>query len=230
MARRYMKRQNTANRRRTYYRRKKNFRYSMAGRRLGRLGASSLYRPTHYFIRSTEIDATALTANIAGQLGTGFIGKAYTYQLNSLINHTDFNSLYDQYKIIAVKHHFKWSLDSTVPADNLLSNPPVMYHFTDNDDNSAPSHDTFTERATTKQFAMRANKVYTITLKPACLQEIYRTSVTTAYVPKWNQFIDMGNDNVPHYGLKVGWMYPGNLVYGNLVSWYSILFACKGVK
>jgi len=230
MARRYMKRQNTAGRRRTLYRRKKTFRQSTAGRRLGRLGASSIYRPTHYFVRASGLTSITLDNNSLGMAGTGFIGNAFAYQLNQLLNHTDFTNLYDQYKIIAVKHHFKWSIDPEIPQDKILMNPPVMYYFTDNDDNSAPTHAQLHERATVRQFALRANKVYTITLKPACLQEVYRTSLTTAYVPKWSQYIDMGNDNVPHFGLKVGFNYSTGNDYGIVSHWYSIMFACKGVK
>ena len=44
---------------------------------------------------------------------------------------------------------------------------------------------------------------FAITLKPAILAESYKTAITTAYAPKWGQWLSTADDTVPHYGLKV---------------------------
>lgn len=198
-------------------------------RRLMRASASAIYRPTHYFSRGTAPTVTALTNNTAGIGATGFVSFGQTYQLSDVINVADFTSLYDQYKIISVIQFFKWSLDPTI-ADNIVNNPPVCHYFTDHDDSSTPSHNELQERATTKSFVMRPNKLYKILIKPAVLQEVYKSSLTTGFVPKWGQFLDMVDNNTPHFGLKVGWSYGGATAYGSIHKWYRVLIACKGVR
>lgn len=44
---------------------------------------------------------------------------------------------------------------------------------------------------------------FSIQLKPACQEEIYKSSVTTAYAPKWGQWIPTVDPTVPHYALKM---------------------------
>lgn len=196
--------------------------------RRSRVSASSISRPVHYFRRSSEYVAIALTSNVAGSNGVGFVGAGFLYRLNNVVNVSDFTNLYDQYKIISVKHHFKWSNISQT--DDILSNPPVLQYFTDHDDATNPTHLELLERSATRSFAMRPNKVYSIGIRPAVLSEVYRSSVTTGYVPKWGQYLDMGNNDIPHYGLKVGWSYPATTAIGQVVHWVTITFACKGVR
>jgi hypothetical protein len=43
---------------------------------------------------------------------------------------------------------------------------------------------------------------FSIQLKPAIQSEMYRTSITTAYTPKWGQWIPTADPTVPHYGMK----------------------------
>jgi hypothetical protein len=86
------------------------------------------------------------------------------------------------------------------------------------------------ERSAMRQFAMKPDRVYTIPVRPALLQEVYRTAVTTSYVPKWGQFVDLGTADVPHYGLKIGWAYQPSTAYGAIVAWFTYTFACKGVR
>lgn len=202
---------------------------SIRGRRSARRFRRYL-NPLHYFKRSTVPDIVPLTSNVAGFGGTGFLGSGRATALNQLINVADFTALYDQYKIIKTTFHFKWSISGTVPADNLLSNPPVMMYFRDHDDIVTPDHTMMMERSTTKYIAMRANRVYSITVKPSTLGMIYNSPTSTAYAPSWGKFIDVVDTAVPHYGLKVAWNYPASTVYGSVQVWQTMVVAFKGQR
>lgn len=209
-------------------------------KRLARIGRSVRPRyarrfrrylnPLHYFRRSTIPDIVALTSNVAGYGGTGFIGTGRASALNQLINSGDFTALYDQYKIIKTTFRFKWSISSTTPADNLLNNPPVMMYFRDHDDIATPDHQMMMERATTKYITLRPNRVYSITVRPSTLGMVYNSPTSTAYQPNWGKFIDMLDNAVPHFGLKVAWNYPPSTAYGSVQVWQTMTIACKGQR
>lgn len=188
--------------------------------------------PVHYFRRGTNPSSYALTANITGLGGTGFIGAGVDSQLGYLVNNGDFLQLYDQYKIVKTTIYMKWSIttNDAVPADNILANPPVLKYHKDYDDATAPTHSQLQERATTKTLALRPNKVYRFTHKPATLRSIYQSALANAYAPQWNTFIDVGNPNVPHYGFKFGLNYEGNKSYGTVQLWQVMTIACKGQR
>jgi len=79
---------------------------------------------------------------------------------------------------------------------------PKLWYCADYDDNTAETLSELKERAKTKCVVLRPNKIIKIVVKPAVTVQTYRTATSTGYAPTWNQWIDMANRDVPHYGLK----------------------------
>lgn len=139
----------------------------------------------------------------------GTTSVAYAFKLQDVQNVAELTSLYDSYKITKVILHLNWSpLD--VPAstiNNDRGNPelygPILSYLRDYDDDTALTLGEFRERASNKQIRMKPGVQYKIALTPAVAQEIYRAGALPAYAAKWKQRLDMANDDVPHYGIKL---------------------------
>ena len=80
---------------------------------------------------------------------------------------------------------------------------PVLYFKVDHNDMNSDSLATMKESMRTKEHQFTNDKPnFTIVLKPAIQAEAYKTALSTAYRPKWGQWLSTHDDTVPHYGLK----------------------------
>lgn len=147
---------------------------------------------------------------------------AYVATFDAIKAYSEFTALYDRYKITKVQLQISLVTNpnsanpTNIQAGNnptgawtattYFNNPtnwyPKFWYIRDYDDSSAISLSVMRERAKVKCFIMQPNKMYKINMKPAILNQTYRTEATTGYSPHWNQWIDMQQTNVPHYGLK----------------------------
>lgn len=143
---------------------------------------------------------------------------SFEFLLNSLYSYSEFTTLFDKYR-----------LDKAVVYIQMINNPnaalvtnvtsganinaatsyvnssnfyPKMWYITDHDDSATTTIAAIKERVGVKCCVMKPNVVKRITVKPACAVQLYRTATTTGYGPKYGQFIDMAQTDVPHYGLK----------------------------
>ena len=162
-------------------------------------------RNMHSFKRYCD----ALPVDITGaQYNLGLV-----FKLEDVKGVADFADLYDRYKLTTCILRFKlvnnpdttWVLNTANPA-NATANPtnwfPKLWYCPDYDDNTAETLAELKERAKTKCVVLRPNKIVKIVVKPAVTVQTYRTATSTGYAPTWNQWIDMANRDVPHYGLK----------------------------
>lgn len=142
---------------------------------------------------------------------TSVVEKGYTmvFSFNQLINYAEFDALYDRYKIdyVLVKLQLQNVPDSDWKlADGAVSNKlnfyPKIWYIKDYDDSAVDTLAEMKQRSGVKCRVMRPNTQVVIKLKPAILAQLYATAVSTGYAPKWNQWIDMAQTNVAHYGLK----------------------------
>lgn len=166
-------------------------------------------RNNHSFRRWTNEVRHSITGT------TGSVGYSCTFA--DIRGYTDFTDLYDRYMITCVVLRFRLvnnpncatslnNLDSAYPANNLTWNTtnwfPAMYYCKDYDDAAAETLEQLKERANCKRIILQPNKMYKIVLRPAVTIQTYATSTTTGYAPKWRNWIDMAQTDVPHYGLK----------------------------
>lgn len=146
---------------------------------------------------------------IGGSTSAG-LGFAEAFTFNQLPSYTEFDVLYDRYMITTVvlkiqliqnpDASYYTASTTTVNAANWY---PKFWYYPDYDDNTAPSSlDEVKQNARAKHFVLQPNREYKVVVKPAVNIQAYRTSTTTGYAPKWNQWIDIAQTDVPHYGWK----------------------------
>lgn len=116
--------------------------------------------------------------------------------------------LYDQYQIKGVQVRFvpKFSELSLVsstgtPTGNAKAVIPEIATIIDIDDDNAITYADMIENGTFRR--QRFNREHKRYLVPRAATMIYNSSTSTAYGPmSRRQWLDMSNDNIPHYALK----------------------------
>lgn len=182
------------------------YRSKMTG---SRIFPKKIYTLPHRFSRWAAASSEFLDLDNTAS----FQSIGMNFSLDKVRNPSEFGVLFDQYRIDRVEVCLRWHgysvmADLTVAGANGVTSlsglAPILYYKKDYDDDTAPANlDVLNEAAKTKQFTLRPDRDYKITLTPACLTEIYRTSLATSYSPKFKQVLDMGTQNIPHYGLKL---------------------------
>lgn len=198
-----------------------------------------LNRQVHSFKRTAFI--SQITASKVSGVQQNING-AYAFSLDMLPGVAEFTSLFDQYKINAVKIQF---IPGTTQTTNSVLDPnPTSSNITGaamcyNRFHSVIDYDDTTllgsEAAALEYGSLkssRGDRGHTRYLKPKVVQDIFRTGGATGKRPIGNQWIDCNNTDVPHYGLKV-WMdapdSPTNIAitYNVYVTMY---FQCKNTR
>lgn len=120
---------------------------------------------------------------------------------NNLVNFTEFTTLFDQYRINSVVFKLTMTVD---PGAQAAANAviPRLFYMIDNDDAAVVSGlDEFRQHSKCKIVNMLPGKTISIKFKPAVLGLIFN-GVTSAYAPKWKQWLDCLQADVPHYGIR----------------------------
>lgn len=152
-----------------------------------------------------------------------------TIQLGQLPGVTDFTNLFDRYMITYVKVRYHLKIDPSAQVASAASFPK-LYYLRDYDDSNAPaSLDEMRQHSKVTYRVMNPNKPITFGFRPATLAEVYRSPLTTSYSPKWNQWIDMADTTVPHFGWKIGVDDFTNTNYRCEVE-AQIWFKCKDIR
>jgi len=158
---------------------------------------------THRFSRYTAA-STELVDSIE-------LAKGYEYKFGDILNSGEFANLFDRYKIDRIvttfqlvnnpdAYHYPAGAPLVATSTNFY---PKMWYIHDYDDSTAESIVVLKERVGVKCRILQPNKTIKITTKPAIAIQTYKTAIASGYGPKWGQWIDMTNTDVPHYGLKV---------------------------
>lgn len=168
---------------------------------------------SHRFIRETSTDYIVLLSTSIPNATTGLYeqhnGFGYTYQLNDVINPTDFTTLFDQYRIRGVATiitpTFQVGNMGPPTAGNLVYEGCDVQWMIDLDDATTPTTVTeMSERAAHRK-RLVGDKPLSMFLRPRALTNIYNgTLPADAHgLSRRSEWIDMSNSQVPHYGLKV---------------------------
>lgn len=126
-----------------------------------------------------------------------------------LPNVSDFSALFDRYRITKVLVYFQLV---TNPDSNSYLNQtaisnqanwyPKLWYTPDYDDSNTLTKTDIQQYAKAKCAVLKPNEVVTVAVYPAVTVQTYRSAATTGYSPNWKLWIDMGQTDVPHYGLK----------------------------
>lgn len=169
------------------------------GAKLSRVGNRNVHSFRRY-AADTRVNTTGTTSS-----------HSIEYLFQNIINPNDFADLYDRYMITCVVHKFRLvnNPDAAFKHNNEAAQVwntsnffPKLWYCPDYDDSSTETLQELQQRSKTKCMVLQPNKQYKIVVKPAVTIQTYRTTTTTGYAPKWKQWIDMGQRDVPHYGLK----------------------------
>ena len=142
------------------------------------------------------------------------VGLFRNFSLSQCLQVAHYQALFEYYKINKVVVEFRYkgaetpaytTINGTGTQNNEIINEinPVLYFKVDHNDVTADSLAKLKESGRTREKQLSNNSPnFTITLKPAVQAEAYKTAITTAYRPKWGQWLSTNDDTVPHYGLK----------------------------
>lgn len=150
----------------------------------------TLKQPQQYFTRTLYLPGYYSLSG--GGVATG---AAMSFSLGALPGSADFATLYDMYKIKAVKlslipRHTETALGSSLQAN--------MWSTIDYDDVNVPtSLDDMLQVPNIRR--TRMNQVHSRYFRPTVKYDI---AAGTQSAPKRNTWLDMSNVNTPHYGVK----------------------------
>lgn len=158
-----------------------------------------------------------------------YTSNFYLNGIANLVNFTELTSLYEQYRINLCVWKVWLRIDPSAQTATNASFPRLYWCRTD-DSTSAPTGLNFIrERQNARVKVLTPNRPVTIKFRPNVLNASYETAVTTAYSPKWKQWIDTNNSGTVHYGF--GWAID-SLVNTNYFLDFEIAvyFSCKGAR
>lgn len=167
---------------------------------------------------------------IPGNATTGApVLRGASFALSSLPGVSDFTNLFDMYKITHVQLRFHLQVDPGAQASASAIYPKLWYATDYDDDNAPASLNALREHARCKVRVLNPNRPVVVNIKPAVASLVYRGATTSSYSPKWRQWVDMAQTDVPHYGLK--WAVD-NLTNTNYTLQIEgkMWFACKDVR
>lgn len=167
-------------------------------------------------------------------------GLSLAFQLLDLPGLTDFSALFDTYKITGVMLQFKL-MDNPDSSGNINDVGgfqknnffPTIWYVQDDDDNNNMTLPQIKEFERVKHRVLYPNRETNIMLRPSVLQQLYRSSTTTGYgTGKRNQWLDMAQTDIPHYGFKCVIDFEGLTPAGTFkikvnAKYY---FSCKSVR
>lgn len=208
------------------------------GKRM-RSNFGALRRQVHYYKRTFRVGDFIANYNATTGVTTP-INVPLSFNLNQLPGVGEFTSLYDQYKIMGIRVNCQPLLTegiaSAVSGSTLIYGFPKFSSVIDYDDTFTPaSEDVLLQYGSLKQTpAFKEHKRY---FKPkirgAALDSGGVVNPATSIKAPW---IDVGNPNVPHYGVKL--YHPGPIASGTpLVSssigysvYATLYIACKNTR
>lgn len=182
-------------------------------------------RNVHRFCRGSSAtpDVQGNAVFVSGGLKRGF-----SFQLTDVQNAAEFGALYDRYMITHVQMKFYLRVDPSAQGA-ATAIWPRMWYTTDYDDTAPDTIAEIRERPHYKEHVLNPARPLVVNIKPAINALTYRTALASGYAPKWKQWIDMAQLDVPHYGFKYAVDDFSNTNY-ILATEVRYWFTCKDVK
>lgn len=203
-------------------------------------GMNKISRAIHSFKRTVNL-GTALT-QISNVGTTTNYSNGFNFRLNQIPNYTEYQSLYDQYKMTGVSFKImpKWTNPGNGSNSNTVAGVGQIITVIDYDDSLSPlTRDELLEFQTAK--VSSCNRQHVRYIKPKILGMVYRTATTQGLSVIPSKYLDMGLADLPHFGLKVwidgpnpnsqiaagGPFSPLDILYDLYATYY---FKCKNTR
>lgn len=188
------------------------------GKRMGMI-SKSIPSVTHVFkrncgvvqITNTGIFQPAITTLCNGWQIGGFLPSAFgtttqfglsaNFQLQDVIESSDFTQLFDRYKLVGVKLKFMYQ-QTTSPDSGVVSNVnPIIDISFDGDDSDLPVSQTSVQvKGFNKTHLLSATRPFKTYWTPRIDKVVY--GVSTAYTSERSCWLDCNSPQVEHYGMK----------------------------
>jgi hypothetical protein len=206
----------------------------------------------HGFKRLTQVVAMSSSVSVPGQLvlqptGPPFVSTAIQtvgpsavplanyydvnggleFALTDVLESTDFQSMFDNYKITTVVIR-AILCNFSAATENIW---PTIWYCPDYDDSIPPSLTSLRVKQGAKHFTFGPDKrTCRIALKPRVAVQI-NNGMTTAYESAKPGWLDMAYPSIPHWGLKfymTDLYMPGTSAYAPLIRWEATYYVkCK---
>lgn len=142
-------------------------------------------------------------------INTGSDKRSLVFKLSDVRGYSEVAALYDRYMLTTVVVKFR-IINNVYQLyynnSSLTINPsnwfPKLWYKVDHDDSGLESIEDLKEAISTKCKILHPNYCIKVVIKPAITTEVFKTTSTVGYAPKWNQWLDMAETDIPHYGLK----------------------------
>lgn len=198
---------------------------------------SQLARVVHTFKR--EVFRGTFSASLTSLGAPTDCAQAFNYKLSDLPNVTEYQALFDQYKICGIKVKIIPKNVNTGGAANTnqVTGFGQIVTCLDFDDNVTPtSKDQLLQYSNVK--VTPNGRMQTRYFTPKMLSEVYRSSVATAYNVINCKWLDMTYADVPTYGLKLwidaptqtGSTPPPNNIVASYDIYETFYFKCKTTR
>jgi len=173
----------------------------------------------HTFKRVEFTANQEITTDTLVQPNPGFAGLGFDFYLRQITDHANLAKLFDTYRILRV------SLKIT-PVRNSYAAPNFMPQIVlarDFDDGDPPTN---AEQMLCRSSSYLApfSSAKSMSIIPNLSSEVYQTALTNGYV-QGKGWIDTTDTQVPHYGVKVGFVAsPGQTITYHISTEYLLAF------
>lgn len=163
----------------------------------------------------------------------------HIFKLENVVNATEFSQLFDLFRIDKVIVTYR--LVNNPDANNYLNSAttaqanwyPSVWSINDYDDANPENISEMKERIGVKNRILYPNKKMTFVVRPKVLVQTYRTALTTGYAPR-SLFVDMAQQDIPHYGLKTtidfSGVAPSAAQQYKIIQEFQYFFTCRNVR
>lgn len=162
-------------------------------------------------------------------------GLFLTFTLADIYNTVSYQKLFEYYQLNKVIIRCRYKADGNPRTDVNAATympvneaNPVLWFKVDHNDVNADTLAVMKASTRTKEVQITNNKPnFDIVLKPAILNESYKSLTASTYVPKWRQWLTTADPSVPHYGIKMYATGPGAHSNGSFVITRQYYFTMK---
>lgn len=168
------------------------------------VGVPTIATPTSSAGVTVPCTVGSPAADFSGVPNLYGFGAAWQFKLTDVVNNSDFQALFDQYKIDQIDVEVS-NLHNAADATTNVNVMPTLFYAPDYDDATVPTAmSQLSERQRAKQWTFRGDgQPLKFSIKPRVLSTVYREGLTSAYQTAPPAFVDIDNSDVPYYGLKM---------------------------
>lgn len=163
-------------------------------------------------------------------------GLSANFQLQDVIESTDFTQLFDRYKIVGIKLKFMYQQTTSANSGVVSNVHPIMDMSFDGDDSDLPVSQTAVQvKGFSKTHLLNSNRPFKTYWTPRVDKVVYTSGISTAYTSERSCWLDCNSPQVQHYGMKAwitSWPFDTNLIgtqpaYGELTIQPTYYIAFK---